>query len=171
MKDQKARLHKCPVCDTVVEVLDEVGMELVCCGPPMIPLEPRTDQAEAAMHRPVVRQTVEGLAVTVGHNLHPMEDEHRIEWIEVNFEDKCLRQFLRPGQSSKVFFALEPRDRTVAVRCYCNVHGLWETQQRIAPRSFRFGAARQVRPADKNRSDIGPIISRCQDGAGQYAGA
>lgn len=145
MNQQTARLYSCPVCDTVVEVLDRVGSDLVCCGPAMIPLEPKTGETGAKNHLPVIRRSEQGLTVGVGAGRHPMSEDHHIEWIEVAFGNKCFREFLTPGQKPKVTFEIDPHHIKLALRAYCNVHGLWESLAKIGSQSLGFHTARGAR--------------------------
>ena len=142
---RKVRLLRCPVCDTVVDVLDHVGMDLVCCGPSMIPLETQSARPGTETHLPVVHLGPEGLKVCIGAQRHPMDDDHYIEWVEVGFDGMCMRQFFEPGQVPETTFEMYPRDRTVMVQAYCNVHGLWRSVEKLTLRRLRRGTGRQIR--------------------------
>ena len=162
MSDEKARLYRCPVCDTVVEVLDRVGIELVCCGPAMIPLRPRTARTDAERHLPTIRPGGEGLTVVVGaEREHPMDEGHHIEWIEVSFDSKCFRHFLRPGQKPQAAFEIDPCDREVAIQAYCNVHGLWRSVERISSGAFFGGRTGQARTGENDIGPVPPVPASC----------
>ncbi|HDM32547.1 MAG TPA: desulfoferrodoxin, partial [Deltaproteobacteria bacterium] len=75
-------------------------------------------------HVPVVEKTVNGVKVTVGSTLHPMEEKHYIEWIEVIADGKAYREFLRPGDAPEATFEIKAED--IKAREYCNIHGLWK---------------------------------------------
>ena len=64
--------------------------------------------------------------VTVGSTLHPMAEEHFIQWIALETEQGNQRKTLKPGQEPTVTFALTPGDKVVAAYEYCNLHGLWK---------------------------------------------
>lgn len=158
MSDEKGRLYRCPVCDTVVEVLDRVGIELVCCGPAMIPLRPRTARTDAEGHLPLIRPGGEGLTIVVGaEREHPMDEDHHIEWIEVSFGSKCFRHFLRAGQKPRVTFEIGPCDREVAIQAYCNVHGLWRSVERISSAAFAGGRSGQARIGKNDIGSVPPV--------------
>ena len=53
-----------------------------------------------------------------------MTDEHHIAFIEVLTADKVLRAELRPGTAPEALFDVAQED-IIAVREYCNIHGLW----------------------------------------------
>lgn len=124
MPTKRFQIYKCPVCDTMVEIIDEVGMELVCCGPPMVCLGEQTDQPGSDEHRPRLIREDGGLKVAVGESAHPMDEDHHISWIEVFADGQVIRRYLGPGQPAEAHFPISP-DRALA-RCYCNRHGLWK---------------------------------------------
>ncbi len=120
-------VYKCEICGNVIEVLHAGQPALVCCGEEMTKLEEQTEDAANEKHVPVIKETAGGVEVVVGTTLHPMEDEHYIEFIEVLTEDKVLRQELEPGAEPKAEFAVD-KDEIVKAREYCNVHGLWKEE-------------------------------------------
>lgn len=119
------QVYKCEVCGNIIEVLHEGAGELVCCGKPMKLFVENTVDAAKEKHVPVLEKTSGGLKVKVGSVAHPMEEKHYIEWIEVIAGGKAYRQFLKPGESPEAQFCLEA-DGPIAVREYCNLHGLWK---------------------------------------------
>lgn len=120
MCSQNANLFKCPVCETVVEVLEPCGLELNCCGPALIPLA-EAHEDTITSHSPLVRWT--GRTVKVAPRAsHAMNDEHRIAWIEVRTGSTCYRTFFKPGQTPQM--SLKVSAEKVKVRLYCTQHGL-----------------------------------------------
>ena len=83
-----------------------------------------TTDAAKEKHVPVIDKTAAGLKVTVGSVLHPMEQAHYIEWIEVIADGKAYRKFLNPGEAPEATFELKAEQ--VTAREYCNLHGLWK---------------------------------------------
>ncbi len=126
MREKKHRLYKCPVCDTVVEVLEECGLELVCCGPSMTPLTERPQESDVA-HGVAIEWTGDGVAVRVGAGEHPMEGEHFISWIDLTAGNACYRQFLQPGAPAEASFPAVMK-QPVTVRVYCSAHGLYRAE-------------------------------------------
>lgn len=119
------QIYKCEVCGNIVEMVHGGKGQLVCCGQPMKLVEANTVDAAVEKHVPVVEKTDKGLSVKVGSVLHPMTDEHYIEWIEVITETgKVYRQQLKPGDSPEALFLID--EDTYEVREYCNLHGLWK---------------------------------------------
>ena len=118
------KIYKCETCGNIVEVLHGGQGELVCCGNPMTLLEEKTADVATEKHVPVIEKIDGGYKVTVGSTLHPMLEEHYIEWIELVADGKAYRQFLNPGDKPEAVFNLEA-DK-VSAREHCNVHGLWK---------------------------------------------
>ena len=123
---KRLEIYKCEMCGNIVSVLHAGDGELVCCGEPMKRLEEKTADKTTEKHVPVIEKTDTGYKVTVGSTLHPMLPEHYIEWIEIQFDDKVGRKFLKPSdQPVAVFDGISAKD--VSAREYCNVHGLWKS--------------------------------------------
>ena len=121
---EKLQIYKCAVCGNIVEVLHGGVGELVCCGQPMELLDEKTADAATEKHVPVIQKIDGGYKVTVGSTLHPMEEKHYIEWIELLADGKAYRQFLEPGSEPEAIFNIEAS--SVTAREHCNVHGLWK---------------------------------------------
>ena len=117
-------VYKCSVCGNIVEVLTGGAGELFCCDEAMEKLEAKTADAATEKHVPVVSAVECGFKVVVGSTLHPMVDDHYIEWIELLADGKAYRQFLKPGDAPEAVFILEAEN--VSAREHCNKHGLWK---------------------------------------------
>lgn len=120
----KNEVYKCGLCGNVVEVIHASAGTLTCCGEAMKKLDENTVDASREKHIPVVEYVQGGVKVTVGSVLHPMEDKHFIEWIELLAGDKVLRQYLKPGVPPVAFFE-GVTAKSVTAREYCNLHGVW----------------------------------------------
>jgi superoxide reductase len=83
-----------------------------------------TVDAVREKHVPVIESIEGGVRVKVGSDPHPMEDDHYIEWIEIDDGLKYSRKFLEPGQKPEAVF--NSYDSVIA-REYCNKHGLWKS--------------------------------------------
>lgn len=118
------QIYKCEICGNIVEVVHNAGGTLVCCGKQMVLKTENTQDAVVEKHVPVVEKIEGGIRVKVGEVEHPMQDVHHIEFIEVHTENKVYRKFLNPGGKPEAEFMLE--EEVVAVREYCNLHGLWK---------------------------------------------
>ncbi|EOR19882.1 MULTISPECIES: desulfoferrodoxin [Clostridium] len=124
---KKLQVYKCGVCGSMVEVLNEAGGTLVCCGKPMTLLNENTVDAAVEKHIPVAVEENGELLVKVGEVAHPMLDEHFIQWVEViTTEGEVIRKELKPGEKPEAKFNVSGNvDR---VREYCNLHGLWSNK-------------------------------------------
>ena len=120
----KLEIYKCNLCGNMVEVLHGGDGELVCCGEPMIKLTENTTDAAKEKHVPVIEKVDGGYKVSVGSVLHPMAEDHYIEWIELLADGRAYRKFLKPGDEPVATFAVEAS--TVSAREHCNKHGLWK---------------------------------------------
>lgn len=120
------QVYKCNICGNIVEVLHAGAGELVCCGEPMELLAENTVDAAREKHVPVIEKTGEGFKVTVGSTLHPMADDHYIEWIELIADGQVYRQDLKPGDAPEATFCI--RAESVKAREHCNLHGLWAAE-------------------------------------------
>lgn len=121
---KQTEIYRCAVCGNMVEVVHAGAGELHCCGQPMQRLEENTVDAAREKHVPVVEQEEGGYRVTVGSVEHPMLKEHYIEWIELQTECGVQRCRLNPGDCPVAHF--KTTSPVVAVREYCNLHGLWK---------------------------------------------
>ncbi|MEA2062076.1 MAG: desulfoferrodoxin [Gemmatimonadota bacterium] len=127
MATEILQVYKCSACGNIVLVLHTGAGELVCCGRPMNLLTENTTDAAVEKHVPVVEKADGGIRIKVGSVAHPMQDDHYIEWIEVQVDGKTYHQFLGPGGAPEAFFAAVEGDR-ITVRAYCNLHGLWKSE-------------------------------------------
>ena len=121
----RLEVYKCEHCGNIVEVLHAAGGQLVCCGEPMKLIVENTVDASKEKHVPVIEKTTDGYKVSVGSVLHPMEEKHYIEWIELLADGKILRAYLKPGDTPVAEFCTSASQ--VTAREYCNLHGLWKS--------------------------------------------
>ncbi|MBB6061832.1 superoxide reductase [Thermosipho japonicus] len=123
---ERIQVYKCEKCGNIVEVLHEGAGTLVCCGEPMKLLEEKTADTSTEKHVPFIEEVEDGYRVRVGENaLHPMEEKHYIEWIELIVDGVVYRKFLNPGDKPEAEFKVA-KGSEVHAREYCNVHGLWK---------------------------------------------
>ncbi len=96
-----------------------------CCDQPMKLEKEKTADSKTEKHVPVITEIEGGYKVTVGSVLHPMVDDHYIQWIELTAGKKVYRQHLEPGEAPEAVFLLET-DGPIVAREFCNKHGLWK---------------------------------------------
>ncbi len=125
-------IYKCNICGNIVEVLHTGMGELVCCGKPMNLIGSKNEDEGIEKHLPVIEEIPanvcngkDGFKIKVGEDKHPSEENHYIEWIEINTIDgKSGKKFLKTGDDPEADFYI--REGVESIRAYCNIHGLWE---------------------------------------------
>lgn len=126
---EKFQLYKCEICGNLVEVLVPGAGELVCCGQPMNLLTAHTEEEiKGESHLPFMYYDEEGKEILqVGEKLHPMIQEHYIQFIQIISQDgkTAAIHFLEPGEEPKMVVK-EDLGNYIA-RENCNIHGLWST--------------------------------------------
>ncbi len=120
------QIYKCNVCGNIVEVRHAAAGELVCCNQSMNLLIANTEDASVEKHVPFVNRDKNGIHVQIGEVMHPMTQEHYIEWITLVTNNKTKTIFLAPGDAPEARFATTAEKITVYV--YCNIHGLWKVE-------------------------------------------
>ncbi len=119
-------IYKCELCGNIVEIVHAGGGQLMCCGKAMTLQQENTVDASKEKHVPVIEKVAGGFKVKVGGVPHPMEEKHFIEWIEIQFDNKVGRKFLKPGEKPEaVFLGIDAPE--IKAREYCNIHGLWKS--------------------------------------------
>ena len=122
---EKFEMYKCQVCGNVVQVLLNGVGQLVCCEQPMTDMVPREESGNelAEKHTPVIEQ--EGDKRFVCLEMHPMTEEHYIQFIEIYSKDKKYLhlKFLEPSEKAK--FDITNFDDDLETLELCNIHGLW----------------------------------------------
>lgn len=121
-----AKFYKCAHCGSVVVKLNGAGPAPSCCGEPMQELIPGSVDAAVEKHVPVVAEKDGKVFVQVGSTIHPMLDNHYIEWIYLLTDKSGSFHFLKPGDEPKATFALLDDEVVLEVYAYCNLHGLWK---------------------------------------------
>ena len=122
-------IFKCQVCNNMVEMVRTGEGELYCCGKPMIHLNANTDDsASTEKHVPVF----ENGKIKVGAVLHPMSQEHHIEFIEAISPDKkyIVRKFLKPNEEPIMDTSYNYCADNFIMREYCNLHGVWSAEKK-----------------------------------------
>lgn len=123
-------IKRCNICGNTVEIIENGGGTLVCCGEEMETVVPNRTEAPAEKHIPVCHREGNTLTVTVGSDRHPMTDAHFIKWIAVETTRGKRRTTLLPGSLPEACFALCEGETVLSVCAFCNLHGLWESSCR-----------------------------------------
>ena len=120
------KFYICEHCGNIVEVINDSGVNVVCCGEKMKKLEAGVVEASREKHIPVVSVDGNIVKVTVGSVLHPMSEEHSILWVYLESDKGIQRKPLSAGEVPEAVFALSEGERPIAAYAYCNLHGLWK---------------------------------------------
>ena len=120
------KFYICEKCGNLVGVINSSGVPMMCCGQKMTKLEAGVVEASREKHIPDVK--VEGgiVTATVGSVIHPMSEEHSIQWIYLETDKGGQRKCLKPGEAPIAKFAITDDEKPIAVYAYCNLHGLWK---------------------------------------------
>lgn len=124
----KTKFVICRTCGNLVEMIEDSGVNMVCCGEEMEELTANTVDAAQEKHVPVVEKEGNKVTVKVGSVTHPMAEEHYIQWIYLVTKQGVQRKCLNPGEEPSATFALVEGDEVVAAYEYCNLHGLWKKE-------------------------------------------
>ena len=125
MKNNK--FYICAHCGNIVELIQDGGVPMFCCGQAMDELIPGVKEASHEKHVPAVEVREDRVEVNVGSVDHPMVDVHWIEWVQLVTDKGSYRKQLNPGQAPHVSFPLQ-EEKPLEVYAYCNLHGLWKTE-------------------------------------------
>ena len=120
------KFFRCEHCGNIIEMVEDKGVPVVCCGQRMTELVAGTSDGAREKHVPVSEVKDNIVHVKVGEVAHPMIPEHYIEWIVLQTKNGVQRKELNPGDKPEACFALCDGDEVEAVYAYCNLHGLWK---------------------------------------------
>lgn len=99
----------------ILESLDEVGDSI------------KVNSVDASLekHVPFCEIKDNKVYVTIGEVIHPMEEDHYIEWIAMIKGNKIVKYLLKPNDEPKAIFDYEENS---SIYAYCNKHGLWKKE-------------------------------------------
>ncbi len=122
-------IYKCTACDSMVEIKHKGEGKLMCCGQDMQNIMGKKEDAGKEKHLPFVILEGNIIKIQVGENMHPMEENHYIEWIEIISDEKVYNKCLRPGDNPVIELNAINANSDYIVRAYCNIHGMWEVKK------------------------------------------
>ena len=125
---KKGMIYRCSVCGNIVDVLHEGAGTLVCCGQDMEMLQEKEQDQGLEKHVPQIKIEGDTATVTVGDILHPMEDSHYIQFIQLIVDGDTQTKYLLPSQQPITQFKLLKEYKNITAREYCNLHGLWKSK-------------------------------------------
>lgn len=118
------RLFRCEICGNIVELINDGGGTLVCCGEEMVEIAISTEENTYEKHIPFVEKEGNEVTVQIGKTIHPMIDAHYIEWIAVVEEDRIQKVILKPNDEPVAKFNV--KSDNFIVYTYCNIHGFYQ---------------------------------------------
>ena len=119
------RFYLCKKCGNVVSMIVKGGGSLVCCGEKMEELVPNTVDASAEKHVPQYDVRDDKIVVQVGEIMHPMDEDHYINFVALEYGDTIEIHNFKPGDEPVWFFEYVENSTVYA---YCNKHGLWKSE-------------------------------------------
>ncbi len=114
----------CNTCGNIIETINNKN-NISCCGSKMVELTANTTDAATEKHVPKVSIENNIATIEVGETLHPMTNEHYIEWISIETTNDIKRVHLTPNDQPIVRFALLENEKVTRAYAYCNLHSLW----------------------------------------------
>ncbi len=120
------KFYKCLHCGNIVEMVLDKGVTPSCCGESMKELIPNSVDASNEKHVPVIIEGDNKVTIKIGETIHPMSEEHYIEWILIHTDRGIQRKYLRPNSEPVAEFALLEDEIVLSAYAYCNLHGLWK---------------------------------------------
>ena len=124
---KKLIFYRCQHCGNIVIKVVDSKVPVMCCGEVMRELVANTTDAAQEKHVPMVEKKDGITLVKVGSVPHPMASEHYINFIALENESGYQIKFLQPNESPEAKFHVG-EENVVAVYEYCNLHGLWVTE-------------------------------------------
>ena len=142
------RILRCSHCGNIIIFQEDSKVTPVCCGEKMQLLETGFEEEFTEKHIPIIRIEKEEqkednclgtrtskkgccasyVTVQVGSTLHPMIDSHYIQWIMLETNCGVYTRFLDAGDTPEATFCLCKGEKVLKAYCYCNIHGLWESE-------------------------------------------
>lgn len=122
----EVKFYKCMHCGNIALKVVDSGVDLVCCGEPMVELIPDVQDAALEKHVPAVEINGSNVHVNIGSVDHPMLEEHHIQFICLLTDKGYEIHPLKAGEAPAADFTLEAGEKPIAVYEHCNLHGLWK---------------------------------------------
>jgi superoxide reductase len=116
----------CSSCRTLVAVINDNGISLICCNNPMKLLEVKHESTDCKEHISTVEETNKSVKVRIGSKEHPMIKSHYIRRIKILTEKTVFCCSLEHGWKPEAVSSVN-REDLVEVRALCSNHGLWGT--------------------------------------------
>lgn len=112
-------IKKCNKCGKIVNILNGVDTDTLCCDTVMQTLIPNTNEASFEKHIPVVEVLDNKIKVSVNH---VMEEKHYIKWIMMKTDSDVVIKYFNPQDKACATFDYV---ENAYIYSYCNLHDLW----------------------------------------------
>ncbi len=122
---KEIKFYRCSICGNVVMMVEDAGVNPVCCGKNMELLTAHTDEMAFEKHKPVMSVSGNRVEIKVGSVSHPMTEDHYIKWILLHTDKGLHMRCLDPGDTPDTVFTLHEGEMALNAYAYCNIHGLW----------------------------------------------
>ncbi len=119
------KFYRCNRCGNIIAYIKSSGVKVVCCGQTMEELLLNTTEASQEKHKPTYTISNNEVNVTVSTTLHPMTEEHYIQWIVLETDKGYSIKYLKPNDKPTATFIITKDEKIKNVYSYCNLHGLW----------------------------------------------
>lgn len=121
------KFYYCKICGKVITLFKDTSTPTICCGELMSELKPSITDGAFEKHVPIVNVNGKDVSVIVGAQVHPMINEHYIEWVLLETNRGIQQKYLKPGDFPKADFVIINGEKVIAAYEYCNLHKLWKT--------------------------------------------
>ena len=121
------KFYECRHCGNIMTYQRKVALTVYCCDRAMQEMEPNTADASGEKHKPVLETNGRDVMVRVGELMHPMENEHHIQWIILETSRGYHKRHLQPGGDPAARFTLQNDEEIRSAYEFCNMHGLWKS--------------------------------------------
>ena len=109
----KIKFYKCTHCGNVIVKTVDSGVPVVCCGEPMQELSANKEDAAVEKHVPAVTVNGDKIEVVVGDTVHPMMENHYIQFICLETEKDFRSNSLHMKMSQRQFSQLLTESRAL----------------------------------------------------------
>lgn len=123
----ETKFYICTHCGNIVEVINDSGVPLMCCGQKMQKLiAGENENAAVEKHIPIVSVNGDTVKVNVGEIAHPMTIDHSIQWVYLKTDKGIQRKNLCKDNAPVATFFVGD-EKPLEAFAYCNLHGLWKS--------------------------------------------
>lgn len=127
--NKNMKFYRCNTCGQIFSTIVDKNITPVCCNTQMEEIKARTNEEGLnEKHIPVYRYDKNNVIIEIGSTLHPMNDDHYIEWVVLVTNKGKQKRELKPGNSPRVIFNLDKDENIKEIYAYCNIHSLWKKE-------------------------------------------